>query len=90
MEEGRLYKSFICRWSNWVFRYIDISPSRGKNAKQIILSKDVPPDCRTIFVGNLPYDISEDQVGDKFRKYGEIDQIRFTHVRGVFKGKSIW
>ena len=85
MEEGNSYyfKTFIY---NMLFRYIEISPSRGKNAKQVIYSKDVPPDWHTIYVGNLPYDITEDQVGDKFRKYGEITQIRFSHIRGRFKG----
>jgi RNA recognition motif-containing protein len=36
----------------------------------------------------LPYDITEDQVGDKFRKFGEIDQVRFAtnYANKKFKG----
>ncbi|CAI2374264.1 unnamed protein product [Moneuplotes crassus] len=69
-------------------RYIDIAPSKGKSVKKVVRSKIPPPGCRTIFVGNLPYDITEDQVGDKFRKFGEIDQVRFAvnYQTKVFKG----
>ena len=70
-------------------RYIDVSISKGKNNKQTVRSKDPPADCRTIFVGNLPFDITEDQVGDKFRKFGEIDQVRFAinYSNKKFKGR---
>jgi len=70
-------------------RYMKIAPAKGKNTKQVVRSKDVPADCRTIYVGNLPYDITEDQVGDKFRKFGEIDQVRFAinFSNKKFKGK---
>lgn len=71
-------------------RYIDISPSKGKDSKKVVLSKDPPEDCRTIYIGNLPYDVTEDQVGDRFRKFGEIDQVRFAynHVNKNFKGND--
>lgn len=71
-------------------RYIDIAPSKGKNTKQVINKKDPPADCRTIFVGNLPYDVTEDQVGDRFRKFGEIEQVRFAtnYKTKQFKGIS--
>jgi RNA recognition motif-containing protein len=71
-------------------RYIDIAPSKGKSAKQVVQKQDPPFDCKTVFVGNLPYDITEDQVGDKFRKFGEIDMVRFAWHRTTnkFKGKT--
>lgn len=33
----------------------------------------------TIFVKNLPYDITEDEVGDLFRHCGAIDNVRFSY-----------
>ena len=69
--------------------FVIIAPAKGKKAKKIIPPKNPPSDCRTIFVGNLPYDITEDQVGDKFRKFGEIVQVRFAinSSNKKFKGK---
>ena len=32
-----------------------------------------------MYIGNLPYDITEDEVGHKFQKYGKIEQIRFAY-----------
>ena len=38
----------------------------------------MPDDCKTIFVKNLPYSFKEDDIGDRFRKYGEIKSIRIA------------
>lgn len=38
----------------------------------------MPNDCKTIFVKNLPYDFKEDDIGDRFRKFGEIKSIRLA------------
>ena len=38
----------------------------------------MPSDCKTIFVKNLPYDFKEDDIGDRFRKFGEIKSIRLA------------
>jgi len=40
-----------------------------------------PKDCRTIFVGNLVYDIDENTLRDVFKDCGEIAQIRFATER---------
>ena len=40
--------------------------------------ENMPIDCRTIFVKGLPYEFKEDDIGDRFRKYGEIKAIRMT------------
>lgn len=49
---------------------------------------DVPADCMTAFVKNLPYDITEQEVGDKFRSCGKIKGIRFVYNSATkhFKG----
>lgn len=49
---------------------------------------EVPSDCMTAFVKNLPYDITEQEVGDKFRSCGKIKGIRFVYNSATkhFKG----
>ncbi|KRX10441.1 hypothetical protein PPERSA_08743 [Pseudocohnilembus persalinus] len=71
-------------------RYIDISKAKGEkaNEKQID-KKDIPEDCTTIFVKNLPYNITEDEVGDFFtEKCGQVTNIRFSYntTNNNFKG----
>ena len=44
--------------------------------------------CKTIFIKNLPYDITEAEIGDRFRPFGEIKGIRlvFNSQHKHFKG----
>lgn len=39
----------------------------------------MPVDCVTLFVKGLPYEFKEDDVGDRFRKFGEIKAIRLGY-----------
>jgi RNA recognition motif-containing protein len=39
----------------------------------------MPTDCRTLFVKGLPYSFKEDDVGDRFRRFGEIKAIRLAY-----------
>lgn len=39
----------------------------------------MPSDCNTIFVKGLPYDFKEDDIGDRFRRFGEIKAIRIAY-----------
>lgn len=34
---------------------------------------------KTLFIKNLPYDTTEDEVGDAFRSYGKIANVRFVY-----------
>jgi RNA recognition motif-containing protein len=43
-----------------------------------VRDKNVPEDCRTIFVGNLPFDTTEDDLGDRFRWCGKISNVRLA------------
>jgi len=46
-----------------------------------------PEGCDTVFVGNLPWDVSEDQMKDLFGECGEVLQVRFaTGEDGGFRG----
>jgi len=41
---------------------------------------DQPPfGCKTLFVKNLPYDITEEGIRTVFQKYGKIDQVRMVY-----------
>jgi len=39
----------------------------------------MPADCVTLFVKGLPYTFKEDDVGDRFRRFGEIKAIRLAY-----------
>ena len=39
----------------------------------------MPSDCKTLFVKGLPYEFQEDDIGDRFRKFGEIKAIRIAY-----------
>ena len=39
----------------------------------------MPSDCQTIFVKGLPYTFKEDDVGDRFRRFGGIKSIRLAY-----------
>ena len=51
---------------------------KTKKQNKINQSK-VSINCTTAFVKNLPYDISEKEVGDKFRSCGKIKSLRFVY-----------
>jgi len=46
----------------------------------------MPEDCKTLFVKNLPYDLKEDDIGDRFRPFGELVEVRIS--RNWQTGKS--
>ena len=48
----------------------------------------MPDECKTLFVKNLPYELSEDDIGDRFRKYGLISSVRkcYNAATKQFKG----
>ena len=39
----------------------------------------MPVDCTTLFIKGLPYEFKEDDIGDRFRKFGEIKAIRLGY-----------
>ena len=43
------------------------------------IAESMPEDCTTIFVKGLPYDFKEDDIGDRFRKFGEIKAVRIAY-----------
>ena len=42
------------------------------------IADSMPESCKTLFVKNLPYLFKEDDIGDRFRPFGEIQEIRIS------------
>lgn len=42
-------------------------------------TEEPPIGCKTLFVKNLPYDITEEGIRTLFQKYGRIDQVRMVY-----------
>jgi RNA recognition motif-containing protein len=72
-------------------RYIEVKEPRGRkrNTNDLrSLKMKIKEGVRTIFVNNLPYNISEQEIGDYFRVCGKIENIRMVYnsSKGHFKG----
>jgi len=39
----------------------------------------MPSDCKRLFVKGIPYSFKEDDIGDRFRRYGQITSIRIAY-----------
>lgn len=67
-------------------RYLDIKPSVGSSAPSTAqlqkdssnLAEQMPSSCKTLFIKNLPYQLKEDDIGDRFRPFGEIEEVRIA------------
>ena len=64
-------------------RYLDIKEAAGVSRPDPTMAKDMaesmPADCKTLFVKGLPYEFKEDDIGDRFRRFGEIKAIRIAY-----------
>ena len=56
--------------------------------KEAIDPDDVPLDCKTAFVKNLEYHVTEKEVEEKFKTCGDINQIRFVYEPQTNKFKG--
>ena len=43
------------------------------------MAESMPDECTTLFVKGLPYTFKEDDIGDRFRRFGEIKAIRVAY-----------
>ena len=74
-------------------RYLKIELSKGENNEEKANSRkadtmEIPDGCKNIFIKNLSYDLTEQELGDKFTNCGEIKSIRFVYhsKHNHFKG----
>ena len=42
------------------------------------VADSMPDNCKTLFVKGLPYAFKEDDVGDRFRRFGTIKSVRLA------------
>ena len=73
-------------------RYMEISLSNLRNnnfkGNEKLDPDDIPLDCTTAFVKNLSYHVTEEEINEKFKTCGEINQIRYVcePLTNKFKG----
>jgi len=71
-------------------RYLTIEPAKGRRQIAIPAKKINTENIKTatIFVKNLPYELTEDELGDFFAPCGEIEGVRmiYNQSHGHFKG----
>ena len=69
-------------------RWLKILESSGASPRKSFGGPmEKPEGCDTVFVGNLPWDVEEDQLRELFSSAGEIATVRFaTDESGAFKG----
>jgi nucleolin len=73
-------------------RYLSVSFSKGKKTEfkpqssATEITADEQSTCKTMFVGNLPYDVTEDELSALFTAYGPIEEVRVVSENGRTKG----
>jgi nucleolin len=68
-------------------RWLKIQEGFEKPERALFGTGVRPEGCNTVFVGNLPFDIEEDQLREVLGQAGEIERVRFaTAEDGTFKG----
>ena len=73
-------------------RYMEISLSNIRNnnfkGNEKLDPDDVPLDCTTAFIKNLSYHVTEEEINEKFKTCGEINQLRYVTepLTNKFKG----
>ena len=69
-------------------RWLKVSIPRAPSAKpgSQPFSSEPSDDCKTLFIKNLPYDATEDQIGELFTQYGEVASVRIANENGRSKG----
>ena len=68
-------------------RWLKIQEGFEKPERKVFGTGVRPEGCDTVFVGNLPFDVEEDQLREVFASVGNVDRIRFaTAEDGSFKG----
>ena len=70
-------------------RYVSVAKATsepGRAAKPRENLEPADPDCKTLYLGNLPYDAKEDEVFQLLRKAGPIASVRIVTENGRSKG----
>lgn len=70
-------------------RHIRVDSLVHTNAKGVEQDRHEDDFKTTLFVGNLPYVVSEEEVREHFAKYGSIKNVRLVREQKTFIGKGI-
>ena len=76
-------KGLLITGKNLGARYLECKPAAGRQSistqeDNVKIAENMPEDCKTIFVKGLPYSFKEDDIGDRFRPFGEIQEVRIS------------
>ncbi|CAK83890.1 unnamed protein product (macronuclear) [Paramecium tetraurelia] len=84
-DSDAIQKALALNGSQLGGRYIDVKEAKGTQSQKPSVP---PPECHTIFVKNLSYDLNADQIGDSFRPCGKVANVRMVYntVTDNFKG----
>lgn len=68
-------------------RWLKVQEGFEKVVRQTFSSSGRPAGCDTVFVGNLPFDVEEDQLIELFSAAGAVEKVRFGMSEdGSFRG----
>jgi len=88
-ERAELEKALELDGQYWpgTERWLKIQEGFEKPARASFGGGVRPEGCDTVFCGNLPFDVEEDQLREVFAQAGTVDRIRFAMAEdGSFKG----
>lgn len=46
-------------------------------------------ECRRIFVGNLPHEVTRDDIVSKFKKYGKVESVEIKSKKDLSSGEVL-
>lgn len=68
-------------------RWLKVQEGFEKVVRKTFSSSGKPAGCDTVFVGNLPFDVEEDQLIELFTAAGTVEKVRFGMAEdGSFRG----
>jgi nucleolin len=88
-ERAELDKAIALDGQLWpgTERWLKIQEGFEKPERKVFGTGVRPDGCDTVFVGNLPFDVEEDQLREVFATSGNVERIRFAMAEdGSFKG----
>ena len=59
-------------------RYLSVQPARSRQRQSSGTARARPSGCRTLFVKNLPYTLTEQTFGTAFAQYGSVENARLA------------
>lgn len=62
---------------------------KGKHLRVDLAGKPQQNTERTVFVGNLPFTVTDEEVWEEFKEFGEIDYVRIIRDQHSHQGKGI-